>query len=1141
MTGNTRLESTSGGQEGSVFAATYPNGQRGNYSGPNLDRSGSFREGIESRMLNSGIGSSRGSTTLSADMLPLSQCLILEPIMMGDQKYTRSGELRRVLGVSFGSNSEDHSFGAAHSRPPPPVATEELKRFKASVLDATNKARDRTKMLSESIIKLEKYCEALSSKKRQRTELLPSERSGGASSKMGSQIHRNPPDLITQRMEDRNKNVVLNKRVRTSVAEVRAEGRTTALSRQPGVMEKDRDRAGNAVSVQVEEKIRRLPAGGEGWDKKMKRKRSMGPVVTRDRDIKRAMHQKLSNDPRSRSYDAHGFRSGPSSGINGINKLDGTSHPASSNGRTMSRNELENVSLPRDRVSGLDRERVVAKGSIKLKTREDNQVGSPSLVTKGKASRAPRTGSVVVASSSPNFPRTPGALEGWEQPPSLNKVQSVCGANNRKRPMPTGSSSPPVAQWVGQRAQKNTRTRRANLVSPVPNHDEAQISSEGYSASDFGARIISNGTNGSLLTRGVANNTPQFKMKLENVSSPAILTESEESGAGENKLKEKGVDSGEVEDRSVNAVQKVGPPFILPTKKDKMLVKEEIGDGVRRQGRSGRGSSLSRAGIPSIREKLENSAATKPLQSTRPGSEKNESKSGRPPSKKLSDRKAYTRPGNVLNNGSSDFTGESDDDREELLAAANSALNASCTYLLASVDLACSGSFWKKLEPIFTSVSSEDTSYLKQQLIFAEEVDESLCQMFDADSIVLGEMAHKEVALSQPVSGERQGSQKNRIGSKESARTVGLVNQFQDDDNLCGKLDPERRFDKVIPLYQRVLSALIGEDETQEFDHKSERRDVSFQYTSDDSPCGTRIHIEVEPKDRDSMESDYESKVDLRAQKHCLFERYSCNGTNAANNFRSSSIHNPLYNDELLKGDDCLLHPEVGIVSGYFQNNLAGSQLVRTNISGISSFDCQYQQMCLDDKLLLELQSIGLYPEAVPDLAEGEEEVINQNIVELKKGLYQEVGKKKQHLGKIDKAVQKGREVEGWDLEQVAMNKLSEIAYKKLMACRGSNASKSGVSKVSKPVALAFVNRTLARYRKFEETGRSCFSESPLREVILSVPPYNNSAKSSDCIGSGAATNTYTEAHKWQTGPRVSVDLVWGSKCCITVKGIGVW
>lgn len=61
----------------------------------------------------------------------------------------------------------------------------------------------------------------------------------------------------------------------------------------------------------VEEKIRRMPAGGETWDRKMKRKRSVGTVLSRsvdDGESKRAMYRKHTNEPGSQSCDAQNFR-----------------------------------------------------------------------------------------------------------------------------------------------------------------------------------------------------------------------------------------------------------------------------------------------------------------------------------------------------------------------------------------------------------------------------------------------------------------------------------------------------------------------------------------------------------------------------------------------------------------------------------------------------------------------------------------------------------------------------------------------------------------------------------------------------------------------------------------------------------------
>lgn len=78
-----------------------------------------------------------------------------------------------------------------------------------------------SKIMEERLYKLKQYSESTTSKKQQRGELLTNERSGGPTLKIGNQIHRNPSDIISQKMEDRPKNVILNRRVRTSLADAR--------------------------------------------------------------------------------------------------------------------------------------------------------------------------------------------------------------------------------------------------------------------------------------------------------------------------------------------------------------------------------------------------------------------------------------------------------------------------------------------------------------------------------------------------------------------------------------------------------------------------------------------------------------------------------------------------------------------------------------------------------------------------------------------------------------------------------------------------------------------------------------------------------------------------------------------------------
>ncbi|KAL1059898.1 hypothetical protein V6Z11_1Z144300 [Gossypium hirsutum] len=956
-------------------------------------------------MLNSGNNLSRGNAGLSSDMPPLPQCLPLEPISLGSQKYTRSGELSRVLGVPLrNSTSEDHSFGVSHPKPSPPVATEELKNFKESVQDTSRKARDRVKKLRESISKLERYREALSSKKRQRSDISSERTSGVSITKMGSQIHRNGHDLLTQRLEDRPKSMGLNKRVRTSVADLRADNRTAVNPRQQGTIEKDGDvpPAINGGSARIEEKIRRLP--GEGWETKMKRKRSVAAVGNRvaggDRDIKRVIQPKLSSESKLRSCDIQGFRSKSSPGVGGIRKSDGSFEVAGSDASTVLRNELESTSIPRDRAAMLE-QRVVVKANTKATLQDDNQASGPSTMLKGKGSRAPRTGSIMVLDSS------------------------------------SKGSSHAMSQWGGQRPHKNSRTRRANLLTPTSNA-EAQISNQGFATPDFGARA-SIGTGGSVLGSNVDNVTPRIKREPENVSSPFGFSESEESGAGDNKSKEKGIDCSEV---TLPASQKAGS-FLLPTRKNKMST-IEIGDGVRRQGRTGSSTpSLTKPGVPPMREKLEN-ITTKPIQSARSASDKNRSKTGRPPSKKLKDRKATARVGLVQNNVSSDFTGESDDDRDELFAAATSARNAN--------SLACTGPFWKKMGSMFNSVSSEDTSFLRQQLNLAEGLDESLSQMFGDGYTVLGGVVPKDAPTS----------------VEETAKTHTSTGGFD-----------LKQFDKVTPLCQRVLSALIEEDESEEIYNHIEAKNMSLHYASDDSHCGSCNQMDVESKDRD--------RWNLKLSQMQIFSE-------------RMNVYIRIW----------------GPVSEICSTDLGQVLPKEINVSAVSSLDGQYQFMSMEDKLVLELHSIGIYPETLPELTEGEE-AINQNVVELNENLYQQIQKKKKKLGKIDKAIQNGREVDRRNIEYAAMDQLVQMANKK--RC---NSSKSAVRKVSKQVALSFIKRTLDRCRKFEQTGNSCFSEPALQDIMFSVHPCSNEAKSVEGIGSGTASNTCNETSNHQAEARGS-------------------
>nr|XP_043632157.1 uncharacterized protein LOC122603503 isoform X2 [Erigeron canadensis] len=1026
MAGNTKLESVSAASSEPAFSGAYTNGKRGS-----LDRTGSFREGGESR----GFGVTRGGGGSNGNLGPgslhsLSQCLSLEPIPVGDRKTDRLAEVRRVMGLFVGSSGDESSSGvgvSGNAKPSTPVAVgEDLKRLRSSFVDTCNTARGRASKLDEHLNKLDKYCDGVMSKKPQRNELTNSDQEGVLNSKIGTQILRNPTEVVNQRVEDRPKNVLLNKRVRTSVAETRAELRVNSLRRQPIAMAKDRDLLKDSAGESdiVEEKIHRLPAVGEGWDKKIKRKRSVGAVFTRpidsNGDVKRTAQNKVVSEPGLLSKDAQPCRLGSSNSGSTQkvdNKLEGPNMPHNSRARMSPSDELEGPA--KELSAGSNKEKNLTKGNTKSNARDDN-TACGNLVTKGKASRTSRNGPMVAASSSPSNPHLSGTPEICENVTSGSKIPSIGGTNNRKRAVPPGSSSPPMAQWVGQRPQKISRNRRANLVSPVLKQEEKPLSPDSCSQPDISVRVPSDAKNGLLVSK-------QFKLKLEPVQSPLWLTESEKSIGGQN----------------------VGPS-LATAMKVKAVTSEENDEGVKRQGHNGRGPLIVMASSSTTGEKLDNVTMVKPVRSNRPGCEKNGSKAGRP-LKKLSDRKGFPRPGHLQNNGSDSTTPTGNDDREELLASASHARNASY--------LACSSTFWKKLEPIFAPVSSRDKLYLSQQLK-EHGIQESFHQLPGRENNIMMNHRAETSVYNTNMCGERSGHVKH-----------------QGSESFSGRLDSDKRSKEFIPLIQRVLSALIIEDTIDELEEDT------ANILLEDSFCDSVYN---------TFQIDgYDSRKRSRreAEDQTMFQSVQSVKVSFSSNRKPSIDDSPC--------EDVML-------AGISKNVINRPQIVQMEGFGISSFDNQYEHMCLDEKLLLELHSIGLYPELVPKLDNKDNEAIKHEIDQLKTRLQQQNYKKKACLEKICEGV--GRSSLGRNLEQLALDRLVELAYRKLLATRGP--SRGGIPKIPKHVALAFGRRTLAKCRKFGKSGVSCFNVPPLRDILYA--PHENE------LEHPVSTNTTTRYIEFQ-------------------------
>lgn len=184
-------------------------------------------------------------------------------------------------------------------------------------------------------------------------------------------------------------------------------------------------------------------------------------------------------------------------------------------------------------------------------------------------------------------------------------------------------------------------------------------------------------------------------------------------------------------------------------------------------------------------------------------------------------------------------------------------------------------------------------------------------------------------------------------------------------DTVSERFNSERNRN-VPPLYQRVLSALIMDDETEEFEEgrggKVTRLQHNFETFSD---------ADFEQRNMVGFEFEGESIFDPQTLQQCAVDRFSCNGN--GNITKGTPTHNQFFSNNLVKGGQGVPHLDNGSFTEFSEDVVVGPLSICTSASGISSFDCSYEQMCMEDKLLLELQSVGLYPEIVVSLKMSDE------------------------------------------------------------------------------------------------------------------------------------------------------------------------
>ncbi|XP_023756909.1 uncharacterized protein LOC111905444 isoform X1 [Lactuca sativa] len=852
----------------------FTSGKRGSHTAPSMERSTSFRENIENPILSSLPSMSRSTVNVSqGEVTNFFQCLRFDlKSMAAEYKCNRFGDFKRLASAALCA-PDDSPSGLLKGKFPS-SSPENIKRLKVGLRESTIKARERVKIFSDVLSVMNKCFPSIPSRKRSRPDAFSVGKMGTTS---GFEYEQ-------QKVEERGKNVVPNKRTRTSMVDLRADVRPNTPARSSGSVDREREvlRLPNSNVLQGEERV--IPVVADGWEKaKMKKKRtgmkadatlSASSVSAKPIDGIRdsRVHPRSLLDARSRLNDSHGFRPGA-------------------------------VNVREDFISG----------------------SSSSTPRLHATARGPRSGTGGI----PKLPHGQRAtvsngMESQSQsqsPHGTSKNPSAMGPTNRKRTLstPTQSSSPPVAQWAERRPQKISRTaRRMNLVPVVSNDD---VSTLGNSDATVGEK-----------RRGFAKRFPkQFKSKVDHT-----LSESEESGAAEVS-----------EEKGGSSVQKMSN-LVLSTRKNKFMT-----------------------GFASARS----IGTAKQLKSGRVGVDKPESKIGRPPTRKLSGRKAYMRQKHSSITTPTDFLVTSDDGNGELLAAANAVINPNPGFVSSSP-------FWSQMDRLFGFVYDADVAYIKQEGSIQSTVN-------TANSIDYCD-THSN-------------------GSFEPPKTETECSSESSEHVMSGT-----------SLCQRLLAALISEEDDNDYTwHGNDVYESAF-----------------EPETDGSFLSSYRMDSPLRDTGF----------------------------------DDC------------YKGLLVSEPTV------VTCSQYQYGNMSMDERLLMEIHSLGLYPSPVPDLVQTGDEDVSIDIRRLEEKHHQQVSRKKTLLNKLLKSTEEARVLHEKEFEQLSLEKLTRIAYHKYMNSWGPNApgGKGVNGKMAKQLALECVKRTLDRCHEFETTGKSCFSEPLFMDMFLS-------------------------------------------------------
>ncbi|WOK93727.1 hypothetical protein Cni_G02427 [Canna indica] len=560
-------------------------------------------------------------------------------------------------------------------------------------------------------------------------------------------------------------------------------------------------------------------------------------------------------------------------------------------------------------------------------------------------------------------------------PQHVSNLNSVNWVINHKHSISEWSSLQSLPQLVRKGfCKRSHRTRRLNLSTLTSSH-------YGFFSLDTANEPISSKNNPRFTRQESSDKVQKIKSKVEQTFTKG-LTKSEEIGIADNEPKE--TSKSEVK---INVKQYAQKAFALrlPSRKTKPIYHKDLEYDEQRQIQTVLGS----ISVGSQLHALDNVATSSQQISREVDSEEAERKCGCLPMKNISEQRKHLLSWLSMNNDSPELSGNIKspmnylvpkkycylmtvslflpgkpiDDKEALLASAEDALDRTS---------ACQNTFWKKIEPVFRYISTDDVTFLNEQ----DDLKNS--PLPDSYSSVT-----------------------NVISFDESAKDQRLVCQ-EEQEQLFGCIGTSRR----IPLSQVLLSAII-------------------------------------------VDEDF-------------------NNMNYSNSNKEEDLHDQPSNHGY-GSTDALLE-------------------ARTSLS-----ESEYSQMGLDDRILLELNSIGIYPNLSTHPEQTEDQGVDAELNTLEEEL-----RVKDIVEKLKKRVDEARMSEQRELESIAMDRLVIKAYEKYMASCDPKASGSkAMREHKKNTALGIARQVLTLRQRFEETGVSCFDDPAFKDIFYS---FSSCSGDAECI-----------------------------------------